>query len=61
MGEIAREQAPLPRMAVEMQAVSVNKERQNDDARRVEVRSMLVRLLVNLYVERNQEHLKAAA
>lgn len=61
MNEIAREQEAPPRAGVVTRMVDVRDDRQSADARRAEVRSMLVRLLVKLYTQRHQEQLKDAA
>lgn len=45
----------------ELRVVEVVDHRNGVDARRAEVRSMLVRLLVKLYTERHQEPVKEAA
>jgi len=61
MAEMAGEQTLLPRVGVEMRPVVVPRDRMDDRARRDEMRSLLIRLLVALYVERHQELEKDAA
>ena len=61
MAEMAQEQGTPPRGGVVTRLVDARDDRQGADARRAEVRSMLVRLLVKLYTERHQEQLKDAA
>ena len=55
------EQVSVSRAATEMRGIDVRDDRTDADARRAEVRAMLVRLLVKLYTEKHQELLKEAA
>ncbi len=61
MGETLRKVDAGQRQDLQMRFIEATDERADVPARRVEVRSMLVRLLVKLYVERNQELVKDAA
>lgn len=61
MGEVAQDLISARRAPTEMRGVEVRDDRANVDVRRAEVRAMLVRLLVKLYTEKNQELLKEAA
>jgi len=61
MAEMTGEQTLLPRVGVEMRPVEVPRDRMDNRARRDEMRLLLIRLLVALYVERHQELEKEAA
>jgi hypothetical protein len=61
MGESKRENNGVRCRAMPLQFMEVSEKRVDAPERRAEVRSMLVRLLVKLYVERHQELVKEAA
>ena len=61
MGESSRETNGVLYQEKQLQFIEVPDARSDAPARRAEVRSMLVRLLVTLYVERHKELVKEAA
>jgi hypothetical protein len=61
MGESSRENHGVPCQEMQLQFTGVPDERSDAPMRRAEVRSMLVRLLVTLYVECHKELIKDAA
>jgi len=61
MGESSRENIGVPCQAKQLRFMAVSDKRSDAPACRAEVRSMLVRLLVKLYVERHQDLVKEAA